>query len=126
MKNTKFIYEDGDKQDCFKIHKKIYYTLTNGKEIVIPKGMETDFATIPRFFWRMFPPHLKKYRRAAVVHDYLYLTEKEITSRSYADAEFRRILIRDKTPKFIAWLFWLAVKLFGNKRWKTYKNKTNV
>lgn len=118
---TKFIYVDGDKDDCFKIYKNINYTLTNGKKIVIPKGMETDFATIPRLFWRMFPPHLKKYRRASVVHDYLYVTKTEITSRSYADAEFRRILIRDKTPIFVAWLFWLTIKLFGNKRWKNYK-----
>lgn len=119
---NKFIYEDGDKQDCFFIYQDIQYTLTNGKVIVIPKGMETDFATIPRFFWRLFPPHLKKYRQAAVVHDYLYVTKTEITSRSYADAEFRRILIQNKTPIFVAWLFWLIIRLFGNKRWKTYKN----
>jgi hypothetical protein len=65
-KEPKFTYEDGDKEDCFKIHKKVKYVLTNGKTIIIPKGLETDFATIPRFFWVLFPPHLKKYRQAAV------------------------------------------------------------
>lgn len=121
-KQYKFIYEDGDKDDCFFIHKKIKYTLSNGKLIIIPKGMETDFASIPRFFWRMFPPHFKKYRQGSVVHDYLYITKDVIVSRAFADTEFRRILISKNTPKWQAWLFWACVRLFGNKRWKSYKN----
>jgi hypothetical protein len=123
--NDKFIYEDGDKDDCFFIHKDIQYQLSNKKIIIIPKGMETDFATIPRFFWRLFPPHLKKYRRGAIVHDYLYMTEDVVTSRAFADAEFRRILINQSTPKWQAWLFWLVIRLFGNKRWNKYKQNAS-
>lgn len=123
MINDKFIYEDGNKEDCFFIFQDIYYTLSNGKKIIIPKGFETDFATIPRLFWRMFPPHLKKYRQGAVVHDYLYMTSDIVTSRAFADAEFRKILIKKGTSKWVAWLFWLVIRIFGNKRWKNYKNK---
>lgn len=115
------IYEDGDKQDCFFVYQDVQYTLTNGKVITIPKGMETDFATIPRLFWVLFPPHLKKYRQAAVVHDYLYLDKNIVTSRAFADTEFRRILIKNNTPIITAWTFWAVIRLFGNKRWKKYK-----
>jgi len=126
MNTEKFVYEDSDdedKQDCFLIYKPIRYVLSNGKEIIIPKGLETDFASIPRFFWRLFPPHLKKYRQGAVVHDYLYMTKDVVTSRAFADAEFRRMLIMKKTPKWQAWLFWAVIRLFGNKNWKNYKKK---
>lgn len=121
--NDKFVYEDGDKEDCFFIHKPITYILSNDIEIIIPKGLETDFATIPRFFWRLFPPHLKKYRQGAVVHDYLYMTEDVIVSRAFADAEFRRILINKGTTKWQAWLFWVVIRMFGNKNWNKYKKK---
>lgn len=121
--DDKFIYEDGDKEDCFFIYQDIEYTLSNGKIVKIPKGMETDFASIPRFFWRLFPPHLKKYRQGAVVHDYLYMTEDIVTSRAYADAEFRRILIKKGTARWQAWLFWSVIRMFGNKNWKKFKTR---
>ena len=119
---SKFIYQDGNKYDCFIIYKNTNYVLTNNKTITIPKGFETDFASIPRFLWSVFPPHWKPYREAAIVHDYLYMNKTIISSRAFADAEFRRILIRNKVNIFIAWLFWLNVRIFGGKRFKNYKN----
>ncbi len=38
--------------------------------IHVPAGYETDFASIPRLFWRILPPW-GKYGKASVVHDYL-------------------------------------------------------
>ena len=38
--------------------------------VTVPQGYVTDFASVPRFFWRVFPP-TGKYTRSAVVHDYL-------------------------------------------------------
>lgn len=40
--------------------------------IRVPAGFVTDFASIPRAFWVVFPP-TGKYGKAAVVHDYLYV-----------------------------------------------------
>lgn len=117
------IYTDGSKGDCFKLWDHFYYTLTNGKKICIPPKFETDFASIPRLFWVIFPPHWQPYRTAALVHDYLYMNKTIISSRAFADAEFRRILIRDGVNIGVAWLFWACVRLFGGKRFKRYKTQ---
>lgn len=39
--------------------------------IDIPVGFVTDFASVPRIFWGLFPPATGEYVQAAVVHDYL-------------------------------------------------------
>lgn len=41
-------------------------------EYTIPLGFVTDFASVPRVLWGIFPPN-GKYRNAAVVHDYMYV-----------------------------------------------------
>jgi hypothetical protein len=119
----KFIYKDGVKADCFLIVEPVIYPLTNGKVITIPQGLETDFASIPRLFWVIYPPHLKQYRIPAIVHDYLYMEQKTIVSRAFADMEFRRLLLREGVSKFTAYLFWGLIRIFGNKRWTKYKKK---
>lgn len=46
-----------------------------GARIEIPKGFVTDFASIPRPLWSIVGgPADGKYRKAAVVHDFLYRT----------------------------------------------------
>lgn len=47
-----------------------YGSATLGQVVTVPKGYRTDFASVPRFFWRIIPPY-GRYARAAVVHDYL-------------------------------------------------------
>ena len=39
----------------------------------IPTGFVTDFASVPRPFWAIFPPN-GPWAKAAVVHDWLYRT----------------------------------------------------
>ena len=56
-----------------------------GRIIEVPAGFETDFASVPRLFWRVVPPW-GRYSPAAVVHDYLYHTGK--VSRLAADRLF--------------------------------------
>ena len=121
MIQPKPIYIDGKKYDCFELYKDYSYTLSNGIAVTIPKGFETDFASIPRFLWNVFPPHWKPYREAAIVHDYLYVSKNKITSRAFADAEFRRMLILEGVNKSEAYLFWAMVRIFGGKRFKNYK-----
>ena len=43
----------------------------SGRSISVPAGFVTDFASVPRFFWRLLPP-TGKYGKASVLHDYLY------------------------------------------------------
>src|SRR5688572_10892672 len=54
-------------------------------EIRIPAGFVTDFASIPRALWWLYPP-TGRWGRAAVIHDWLY--RKQTRSRAEADAIF--------------------------------------
>lgn len=55
---------------------------TTGVTIVVPAGFVTDFASIPKPLWWWFSPH-DFYSKAAVVHDYLYWTQR--CTREQAD-----------------------------------------
>ena len=52
----------------------------------IPIGFVTDFASIPRFFWRVLHPTHAHIGKAAVVHDALYRSPGFSVSRLEADA----------------------------------------
>ena len=66
--------------------------------ITVPEGFETDFASIPRVFWRVLPPW-GRYGKAAVVHDYLCV------ERSRPSAETHKIFLE-------------AMQVLGVSRWK--------
>jgi hypothetical protein len=93
-----------------------YYTDLNvllpNNLITVPKGFETDFASVPRLFWSLFPP-LGPYSKAAVVHDYL-CTCKWVSSIEAA-AIFHEAMLVLKVNRVTAFLLWLAVRLFGPK-----------
>lgn len=89
----------------------------------VPPEMETDFASVPRFFvW--FLPRYGRYTKAAIIHDHLWRHEvpSRITRRE-ADAIFRRAM-RELDVAFLRrWLMWSAVrwgslsKKDGRKGW---------
>jgi hypothetical protein len=69
--------------------------------VIVPRGFETDYASIPRAFWVILAP-TGKHTYAAVVHDYLYasgLKTKEefsgctgmITGHVYTAEEIKQI-----------------------------------
>lgn len=76
-------------------------------KVNIPQDFETDFASIPFLFWWFFPP-TGKWKRCAVVHDYLYNTGE--TTRKVADSVFWKE--RHLAPFRMSFI-WLAVRLFG-------------
>jgi hypothetical protein len=96
-----FYYDVGDKD--------------SGDRICVPIGFVTDFASIPRFLWWLFPKW-GKYGNASVIHDYLYSTR--LRSRREADAIFYEGMIVLQTPRWQARLIYLAVRWFG---WIAYR-----
>jgi hypothetical protein len=80
--------------------------------IVVPAGFLTDFASIPRVFWRLLPP-VGRYGKAAVVHDYLYRTGCHPCSRPLAD----RVFLDAMRDLGVSWpvrrVMWAAVRAFG-------------
>lgn len=89
-----------------------------GGTITVPKGFETDLASIPRPFWAIYPP-MGKYTEAAVVHDYLYrygnstiLYGKRAT-RASADRLFRDLMKSEGVGFFTRNLFYYAIRVGG-------------
>lgn len=82
-------------------------------EFVVPKGMLTDFASVPRVFvW--FLPRYGRYTRAAILHDYLWRfrvgNDTEPVSRRDADGLFRRVMRELDVPFLRRWIMWAAVR----------------
>jgi hypothetical protein len=83
--------------------------------VSVPAGFVTDFASVPRLLWSVFPPH-GKWAKAAIVHDYLYATAK--LSRSESDKIFLEAMCVLEVPKVKRILMYLAVRLFGASSYK--------
>lgn len=94
----------------WRIVKGFRYTTNQGRHIDVPDGFVTDFASIPRGLWNLFPP-TGKYGHAAVVHDYLYRNTNE--PQEYCD----KIFLDGMEELHVNWLvrhiIYRAVRLFG-------------
>jgi len=85
-----------------------------GHVVAVPKGFETDFASVPR----LPLAHLlagDTAHAAAVVHDYLY--RNRIGTRAQADAVFYEAMIALDEPWWRRWLMWAAVRAGGRATW---------
>jgi hypothetical protein len=78
--------------------------------LVVPAGFRTDYASVPRFFWRIFPP-AGRHGRAAVLHDWLYV--EGTCPRFFADAMFRVAMETLGVPLWQRFLMYAAVRAFG-------------
>jgi len=103
----------------------------SGESITVPPGATTDLASIPRAFWRLYPPD-GPWLKAAVVHDWLYRNQgincgqmvraegvnwRVTYSRAQADA----ILKEAMGVLGVGWLerevIYRAVRLGGGSGW---------
>ena len=82
--------------------------------IEVPKGFTTDFATVPRFLWILFPPD-GQYTQAAVLHDNLY--SRKIYSRLKSDRIFREAMKVLGVGWWKKGTMYNAVRLFGWIPW---------
>jgi hypothetical protein len=80
--------------------------------IRVPKDFETDFASIPRFAMWLVGPPAGKYAKSAVVHDYLYKKEAQV-SRFLADAIFRDLMEAEGVEMWRRVVIYYAVRSFG-------------
>ena len=84
--------------------------LTDGSKILIPKGFETDLSSSPRFLWSIFPPY-GDFLTAAIVHDYLYVSE--LRGRKFADYEMLRLSNKMNANKVDNYIRFAYVRLLG-------------
>lgn len=84
----------------------------SGIKIRVPAGFETDFASVPRFFWRLLPPW-GRYGKAAVLHDFLYRKASGF-SKVVGDAIFYEAMELLDVPWWKRYVMFLAVSYFGH------------
>lgn len=88
------------------------FTYTGAREtFVVPRGMCTDFASVPRpFAWYL--PRYGPYTLAAILHDHLWRDLAASGQLRYVDADaiFRRAMRQLDVPLFHRWVMWAAVR----------------
>lgn len=82
--------------------------------IDIPPGYRTDFASIPRLFWRILPP-VGRYGKAAVIHDWLCDVRPKLCSHIVAANVFDEAMAVLGVPWITRKIMVRAVKWFGPK-----------
>ncbi len=88
------------------------------REIVeIPRGFVTDFASVPRLFWTVFPP-CGKYTSSAVLHDYLYWNQSFKCDRKCADDILLLAMKEANVDELTSNVIYTAVRLGGKSSWK--------
>jgi hypothetical protein len=94
----------------------------------VPKGFITDFASIPRGLWNLWPPTAGKHAKPSVVHDVCYvrgyiesdLIQKKIT-RKDADDIFKEALAVAGCNWFTRQALYLGVRVGGSTAWNNYR-----
>ena len=92
----------------------------SGNIIHVPIGTYTDFASIPRLLWAIFP-RWGKYGNAAVIHDWLYWDQAR--SRREADKIFLEGMEVLEVPDWKRHTIYLAVRWFGWFAWQGNRRK---
>jgi len=92
--------------------------MASGHRVSVPKGFVTDFASIPRIAWGIVGgPADGKYRKIAVVHDWLYRTPG-LATRGQADA----VLLEGMKVSGCSWweqhVIYYAVRAGGHSSYK--------
>jgi len=88
--------------------------------ITVPKGFVTDFATVPRFLWPIFPPD-GEYAQAAVLHDFMY--NRRMYIRKRADKIFLEAMGVLEVPVWKQRIMYRGVRLFGWIPWTFGKKR---
>lgn len=92
----------------------LYQSDVYGHIIHVPRGFQTDFASVPRLPFA-FALVGDTGQAAATVHDYAYATH--FTTRRVSDAILLEALKATGIPWFRRWPIWLGVRLFGRSHW---------
>ena len=105
----------------------IYQTCNNinvqidGYEVEIPKGFNTDLASVPRWYWSVLAPNNTAIVAPAILHDYLYTCDYGM-GKDEIDEIFYYALLNNAVPVYVANQMYYAVKLFGQNHYHPKMN----
>ena len=116
-----FIYNK--KTGLYKSCNSVAYKMYTGLHVIVPKGTETNFASVPKFLRWLIKPRGEQYWEATFLHDFLYSKGKEIgVSRKEADTQmFRMQAQTDLNVERVITLYAMA-RLFGYFHYNRNKN----
>ena len=104
---------------CIKPHMGYHYQTChpitvsiNNFTIIIPKGFDTDLASIPRWLWVIIAPTRSDFIAPSILHDYLYTCNQGLRRRSI-DTIFLSALLSAGVSTFTAHEMYWAVREFG-------------
>ncbi len=116
--------EDVDGEHFLLLEPLKFYSAELGKVVVVPAGMLTDFASIPRGLWNILPK-TGKHDRAAVVHDggyrgYLLDTNGRALAftRGQVDRLFLEGMEASGVGRVARRLMYWGVRVGGHWAWK--------
>jgi hypothetical protein len=95
-----------------------FHFIEGDLEVRVPVGFDSDYNSVPRVFWRVFPPW--QFPAAGVVHDYLYRYNG--VTRAQADGVHRRILELVGCPPWLAWTAYGVLRITGWRAWNRYRD----
>lgn len=108
-----------DKDETWSVCDNWVSQLVQGKAVVIRKGLVTDGASIPRFFWRFIGhPMMQWLLPHALPHDALYAAEA--LSRSECDDFLLTSMKLADVPWWKRNAIWSAVRLGGWAVWNKH------
>lgn len=121
--NSKLILEPLDDGRRWKLVEPFVYEigkLGSGNKIEVPAGFITDFASVPRGLWNIFPPW-GVYGKAAILHDWLYQEQKR--TRAESDKIFLEAMKALGVSFLKRRLIYRGVRLGGWLAWRSHKKQ---
>lgn len=91
-----------------------FYARTLDRVIEVPARFITDFASVPRIVWAMYPPW-SRYSAGAIVHDLMYWEQS--STRAEADAVLREAMDVLGVDPDTTQVIYNAVHTFGHHAW---------
>jgi len=96
-----------------------YWCARTQRAYIVPAGFISDCASIPRVLWPIIGhPFDARWRKEAVLHDWLYRQEDKIVSRKTADQMFYDGLRLNGLRYTKAQAMYMGVRIGGARAWK--------
>jgi hypothetical protein len=114
---------EGPGAQLYQLLRDFTYESTLLGSITVPKGLVTDFASIPRLARAYLDDDDPRILCPAIVHDWLYtkaghLFGKPAYTRQQADLVLREAMLACGARPTMAWVVYRSVRLFGGGHWK--------
>jgi hypothetical protein len=107
--------------------------------IKVPKGRETDYASVPSFFRMMTSRYANIYDKLAIIHDELFCMHRKakiqrfenhfkyprytehLVTKKLANRIYYHALLQGGCSKFVSGLIYLGLRCFGHIAWNRNK-----